>query len=125
MIKIRTRGNYNNTKRVINNVLKKKYVTRLESLAREGVTALSSATPVDSGKTAASWDYTIVVSRNKIKMVWSNDNVTEEGTPIALLIQFGHATSSGSYLYGTDFINPAIKPIFDRIAREAWKEVTK
>lgn len=125
MIKIKSKGNFKNTERVINNVLKKKYVTQLESLAREGVRALSDATPVDTGKTAASWDYKILITRNKIKIVWINNNLNNHGTPIAILIQLGHATSSGSYVQGRDYINPAMRPIFDEIAQKAWREVTK
>ena len=95
----------------------------LESYGREGVRALSSATPVDSGLTASSWDYNIQWNKNNVRLSWSNSNTTDRGTPIAILIQYGHGTKDGAYVQGRDFINPAIRPIFDKIADSVWQEV--
>ena len=88
-----------------------------------GVSALESATPVDSGLTASSWDYEIHQSRNSAKIVWTNSNINQ-GVPIAIILQYGHGTRNGGYVQGRDYINPAIKPVFDRIAEGVWKEVT-
>lgn len=97
----------------------------LDRFGREGVAALSMATPVDTGKTAASWRYQITNNKNELKIEWLNDNTTKDGIPIVVLIQYGHGTGNGGYVVGRDFINPAIKPIFDKIADALWKEVTK
>lgn len=97
----------------------------LDQYGREGVAALAMNTPVDEGKTAASWRYEVVNNKNELRIEWHNDNVTVDGTPIAILIQYGHGTRNGGYVVGRDFINPAIQPIFDKIADALWKEVTK
>ena len=83
------------------------------------------ATPVDTGKTAASWRYQITNNKNELKIEWLNDSTTKDGIPIVVLIQYGHGTGNGGYVVGRDFINPAIQPIFDKIADALWKEVTK
>lgn len=95
----------------------------LDGLARSGVDALSSATPMDSGLTASSWGYEIQVERNSVTISWTNSNLVG-GTPIAILLQYGHGTGTGGYVQGMDYINPAIKPIFDKIANQVWKAVT-
>lgn len=109
------------------------YLTRIENVSktcdlnaygRKGVEALSSATPVDTGKTADSWDYKITVSNGVIKISWYNSNI-QNGVPIAVIIQYGHATRNGGFVQGRDYINPAIKPVFDQMANEMWREVTK
>lgn len=83
------------------------------------------ATPKDTGKTSQSWSYTVSITKDSASIIWTNDNVTTDGTPIAVLIQYGHGTKSGSYVKGIDYINPAMKPIFDKIANEIWEEVTR
>ncbi|HNX63451.1 MAG TPA: HK97 gp10 family phage protein [Candidatus Limiplasma sp.] len=88
-----------------------------------GVEALSAATPKDSGETAGSWSYEIVQKPTGVAIVWSNSNMND-GANIAVLLQYGHGTRNGGYVQGVDYINPALKPIFERIANEAWKEVT-
>lgn len=96
----------------------------LDKYGREGVAALSSATPVDSGLTAASWSYKIVRSNNSVSLEFHNSNI-QNGVPIAVILQYGHGTGTGGWVQGRDYINPALRPIFDEIANAAWKEVTK
>lgn len=95
----------------------------IESLAQEGVTALESATPVDSGLAAGSWSYTITRGRASARIEWVNSDV-ENGFPVAIMLQYGYGTGTGGYVQGRDYINPAIKPIFDKIADKVWKAVT-
>ena len=95
----------------------------LESLGQEGVDALISYTPVDSGVTASSWYYDIQIDSQNARISWHNDNIVA-GTPLVILLQYGHGTGTGGYVQGRDFINPAIEPIFNRIAEEVWKVVT-
>lgn len=95
----------------------------LNKYGKEGVKALSSATPVDTGKTAGSWGYTISHSNNKLTISWTNSNVVD-GVPIALVIQYGHVTKQGIYIMGRDYINPAIQSVFDNISKHVWKEIT-
>lgn len=102
----------------------KKYNDILEPLAQQGVQALKNATPVRSGKTANSWDYEIHTSKGSIEICWTNTNINK-GVPIAVILQYGHGTRSGHYVEGIDYINPALRPIFDEIADKAWNEVTQ
>ena len=97
----------------------------LDKYGKEGVRALSENTPRDTGKTAESWEYTIERITDAVRIIWTNSNTTPEGIPIAVLIQYGHATGNGGYVEGRDFINPAMRPIFDAIANNAWKELTR
>lgn len=96
----------------------------LDRYGREGVAALASATPVDSGLTASSWSYEIVRKKGSTSIVFNNSNI-QNGVPIAVILQYGHGTGTGGWVQGRDYINPAIRPVFDKIANEAWKEVTK
>jgi len=89
-----------------------------------GVDALRDATPKDTGKTADSWGYEIIVNNGSASIVWTNSN-QNHGVYIAVLIQYGHATRGGGYVQGRDYINPAMRPVFDKIANDAWLEVTK
>ncbi|MCA1806415.1 MAG: HK97 gp10 family phage protein [Actinobacteria bacterium] len=91
--------------------------------AQHGANALSSATPIDSGRAASAWDYHIFVNRKSTTIIWSNDNV-ENGFPVAIMLQYGYATGTGGYVQGRDYINPTMKPIFDAIADGVWKVVT-
>lgn len=97
--------------------------SRIRSIAEAGVRALEAATPVDSGATASSWGYEIVSKNGSIDIYWTNSNV-HGGAPIAILLQYGHGTGTGGYVQGRDYINPALRSIFDKIADEAWKAVT-
>lgn len=96
----------------------------LDRYGREGVQALSSATPVDSSLTANSWYYTIERKDGRITLSFGNKNI-QNGIPIAIILQYGHGTGTGGWVEGRDYINPAIQPIFDKIAENAWREVTK
>lgn len=122
-IKFNHRGNFNNTERFFKRARKMDFFRNLEKYAQEGVAALSSATPVDSGLTAASWDYEIVKKKGSISIYWTNSNINA-GVLIAVILQYGHGTNNGGYVQGRDYINPAIRPVFDKIADNAWKEVT-
>ena len=96
----------------------------LDKYGRAGVAALASATPVDSGETASSWYYEITNKNGSAVISFRNSNV-QNGVPIAIILQYGHGTGTGGWVQGRDYINPAIQPIFDQIANNAWKEVTK
>lgn len=96
----------------------------LDKYGREGVAALASATPIDSGETASSWSYKIVNTQGSAKITFYNSNI-QNGVPIAIILQYGHGTRNGGWVQGRDYINPAIQPIFDKIVNNAWREVTK
>ena len=96
----------------------------LDKYGREGVQALREATPKDTGLTSESWNYDIIRTKNRVSITFTNSNI-QNGVPIAIILQYGHGTGWGGYVQGRDYINPAIRPIFDKIADEAWKEVTK
>lgn len=123
MIRIRHKGSFQKTKKFLNHAANPNIQTILERYAKMGVDALSSATPIDSGLTAQSWDYEIRTLKNGFEVVWTNSNVVD-GASIALLLQYGHATGNGGYVEGRDYINPALRPVFDQLADNAWKEVT-
>lgn len=124
MIKIRQKGDFS---KVTAYLIKAKKGIRLSSLdkyGKQGVAALSSATPVDTGLTASSWYYRIERNSSTISITFLNSNV-QNGVPIAVILQYGHGTGTGGWVQGRDYINPALRPIFDKIADNAWKEVTK
>lgn len=121
---IKHKGNFKNTERFLKNAQKVKFKSILDKYGKRGVIALSASTPIDSGETANAWTYNIKMSNGSMILSWSNTNVNN-GVPIAILLQYGHATKNGGFVQGRDFINPAISPIFDDIAKEAWAEVTK
>ena len=102
---------------------KRRLYQLLNEYGKQGVELLRDATPVDTGKTATGWDYEIEVNSQRISLYWVNNNVNE-GVPIAILIQYGHATRSGSYVQGVDYINPALRPLFESMATKLWKEVS-
>lgn len=124
MIVIKHKGNFNNTEKMLKNMSRFDVLRILHKYGQEGVTALSNATPVDTGLTSSSWSYEVEYSRNSYAITWSNSHVNK-GVPIAIILQYGHGTRNGGYVQGRDYINPAIQPIFDKIAEEAWREVTK
>ena len=117
------KGTWDRTKKYLNKLLKEDYMLVLESAGERGVEALQQATPKRTGVTAASWTYKIEKSNGRIKIVWENNNKTYQGDVIALLLQYGHGTGRGTYVQGRDYINPAIRPIFDSIADDVWKVV--
>jgi hypothetical protein len=99
-------------------------MTILHSYGKRGVTALSLNTPVDTGKTKDAWDYKIVNDKKTLQIVWTNSNVVNN-VPIAIILQYGHGTRNGGYVQGIDYINPAIRPIFEEISKDIWREVIK
>lgn len=115
-------GTRNKTETFLAGLLKKDPYSVLHRYGREGVAALEAATPVDSALTASSWRYEVKRSRRNVQLVFYNDNVND-GLPVAILIQYGHGTGTGGYVPGIDYINPALKPIFDRLSEEVWKAV--
>jgi len=123
MISLKQSGNFEKTKKFLEKAKKANYIRILERYGREGVAALAAATPVDSGLTARSWSYEIRVNRYSYTLIWKNSNIIN-GVPIAIIIQYGHGTRNGGYVEGQDYINPAMKPIFNKMAREIWREVT-
>lgn len=123
MIRFRHRGNFNNTERFLKRAQKKEYLKVLNKYGAIGVSALAGATPTRTGKTASSWTYEIELGSSQSKITFINNNVNK-GVNIAIILQYGHGTGTGGYVAGRDYINPAIQPVFDRIADEAWKEVT-
>lgn len=123
MIKVTLKGNYNNTTNFFKSIKEKRYLNTLNRYAQEGVDALVAATPRDTGTTAESWSYEIKITNDTVTIYWTNSN-SPYGVPVAVLIQYGHATRNGGYVQGIDYINPALKPVFDKIADRVWKEVT-
>ena len=124
MITFRHKGDFSKTIRFLGNAKESMGRVNLDKYGREGVAALASATPVDSGQTADSWFYTITRTKDSVKIEFANSNI-QNGVPIAILLQYGHSTRNGGWVQGRDYINPAIQPIFDNIVKEAWREVTK
>ena len=124
MISFRQKGDFSNLSRYLERVKEKVKLGDLDKYGRAGVAALASATPVDSGQTANSWYYEIERQNGSVSIVFNNSNVNK-GVPIAIILQYGHGTGTGGWVQGRDYINPAIQPIFDEIANNAWKEVTK
>lgn len=96
----------------------------LDRYGHMGVEYLKNATPVDTGKTANSWYYEIEKTKDSVKLNFNNSNVVD-GQNVAILIQYGHGTKNGGYVVGHDYINPALKPIFDEMADSAWKEISR
>ena len=124
MIKVVAKGNFDKTEKFLNKITNFNLTRKMESYGREGVSILKNATPKDTGKTAASWRYEIEYSKDSITISWINDNMTKMNIPVAVLIQYGHGTKNGGYVQGIDYINPAMKSFFEKIANDAWKEVT-
>ena len=124
MISFRQKGDFSKATRYLERVKQAVGLGLLDKYGRQGVAALSSATPVDSGVTASSWFYEIENSKGSTTIRFCNSNVNK-GVPIAIILQYGHGTRNGGWVQGRDYINPAIQPIFDNLANEAWKEVTK
>lgn len=124
MISFRQKGDFSKLSRYFERVKEAAKIGVLDKYGQEGVDALASATPVDSGQTANSWYYEIKRQNGSVSIVFNNSHVNK-GVPIAIILQYGHGTGTGGWVQGRDYINPAIQPIFDRIAEDAWKEVTK
>ena len=123
MISFKQKGDFSKFTNYIERLKEIVHMSKLDKYGQQGVAALSSATPVDSGKTASSWYYEIEQGKNGANISFYNSNINK-GVPIAIILQYGHGTGTGGYVQGRDYINPAIQPVFDKIVDEAWKEVT-
>lgn len=123
MISFTQKGDFKNTEKFLRKMSSFDFSNTLKNVAQEGVRALAAATPVDSGLAADSWGYLIERSRSSFSITWTNSDI-ESGFPVALMIQYGHGTGTGGYVQGRDYINPAMRPIFDQIIERLWTEVT-
>lgn len=123
MISISQKGNFRHTDGFFKKARQENYMRILNKYGKAGVEALSEATPVRTGETAKSWSYVIKNTSKGVTISWMNSNRVD-GVPIAIIIQYGHGTRNGGYVEGIDYINPALKPIFDKLAKSVWEEVT-
>lgn len=123
MIRFKHKGSFKHTESLFRKTLHHSSMTILQKYGEAGVKALASATPTESGTTAAAWSFEIVQNRGGYSVFWKNSNINQ-GVNIALILQYGHGTGTGGYVHGIDYINPALRPVFDQMANEAWKEVT-
>ena len=124
MISFRQKGDFSKLTSFLEKAKESVKIGDLDKYGREGVAALSSATPIDSGKTANSWSYEIINKNGSVTISFNNSNI-QNGVPIAIILQYGHGTKNGGWVQGRDYINPAIQPVFDEIVDKAWREVTK
>lgn len=124
MIRFRQKGDFSKLTRFLERAKEAVRLGDLDRYGREGVAALASVTPVESGLTASSWYYEITNKNGIARISFHNSNV-QNGVPIAVILQYGHATGTGGWVEGIDYINPAIRPIFEKIAESAWREVTR
>lgn len=124
MIGFRQKGDFSKTVSYFQKLKNAKIVRILEKYGQEGVAALASATPVDSGKTAGSWYSKVEVTNTSATLTFCNSNINK-GVNIAIILQYGHGTGTGGWVEGRDYINPAIQPVFDKIVENAWGEVTR
>lgn len=124
MIRFRQKGDFSKLTRFLERAKGAIRLSNLDKYGREGVAALASATPVESGLTASSWYYEISNKNGIIRISFLNKNI-QNGVPIAIILQYGHATGTGGWVEGEDYINPSVRPLFNKIAESAWREVTK
>ena len=124
MFAISSKGSFKNTEKFLQSMSKGDIFRSLDKYGQAGVAALSAATPSESGATAAAWSYEITKRRGQYSISWTNSHMAG-GVPVVILLQYGHGTGTGGYVQGRDFINPALKPIFDKIASDVWKEVKR
>lgn len=123
MITFTSRGSFKNTERFLQRMSKFGIHSLVEKQAQAGVKALASATPTHTGLAADSWSYEVKTSGGSASIIWKNSDI-ESGFPVAIMLQYGYATGTGGYVQGRDYINPAIRPIFDKISETVWKAVT-
>nr|DAR56204.1 MAG TPA: type I neck protein [Caudoviricetes sp.] len=123
MITIKQQGDFSNLSKFLEKAKEVAKLGDLDKYGRQGVQLLASVTPKNTGLTANSWSYKIERSKGKVSLIFLNSNI-QNGVPIAIILQLGHGTRNGGYVQGRDYINPAIQPLFDKIASDAWKEVT-
>ena len=124
LIEFRSQGNFENTNRFLKKLQELNLERILSKYGQEGVNALREATPIDTGKTASSWAYRIDKNAGSISLVWYNTNINK-GVNIAVILQYGHGTGTGGWVEGIDYINPALRPLFEKIASDAWEEIIK
>lgn len=124
MISFRQKGDFSKLTSFLERAKETIKIGDLDKFGKQGVAALASATPKDSGETAQSWNYEIENKNGSVTISFNNSNI-QNGVPIAIILQYGHGTRNGGWVEGRDYINPAIQPIFDKIADNAWREVTK
>ena len=124
MISFRHKGDFSKLTSFLEKAKNTVHLGDLDRYGREGVAALVSATPVDTGLTARSWYYEIKHEKGSVTISFLNSNI-QNGVPIAIILQYGHGTGTGGWVEGRDYINPAIQPLFDKLANDAWREVTK
>ncbi len=124
MISFRQKGDFSKLTHFLEKAKGSVRLGDLDKYGREGVAALASATPIDSGQTANSWYYKIINKNGSATIAFYNSNI-QNGVPIAIILQYGHGTRNDGWVQGRDYINPAIQPIFDKIINDAWREVTK
>lgn len=123
-IKFTHKGDLSKTEKFLQALKEMNFLKNLDKYGQMGVNALADATPIDTGLTASSWGYEIHHEGQSISIIWTNSNINK-GVNIAVILQYGHGTRNGGYVVGRDYINPAMQPIFDQIADEAWMEVTR
>lgn len=124
MVTFRQKGDFKKLNGFLERVKEGFNIGILNRYGEEGVRALAEATPKDTGLTASSWQYRIIRGSGRVSIAFENTNI-QNGVPIAIILQYGHATRNGGYVEGIDYINPAVRPIFERIAEEAWEEVKR
>ncbi len=123
MITFVQRGDFSKTEKFLKTNRKSKYRNIINRYAQQGVNALSAATPVMTGLTSRSWSYEISETDTSITITWKNSNI-KSGVNVAVILQYGHGTKNGGYVQGIDYINPAMRSVFQNLADAAWKEVT-
>lgn len=123
MITFKYQGDFSHTEKFFSNAKTRNIKAILDKYGRIGVAALTAATPVDTGLTASSWMYEVTKDKSGYSIYWSNTNVVNH-VNIALIIQYGHGTGTGGYVQGRDYINPALQPVFDKMADDIIREVT-
>ena len=124
VLSVTQKGNFKKTDRFLHRLIGIRYGHKMRHYAEKGLQVLKAATPKDSGKTAESWEYRIVEEPGRTAVYWTNRNI-QDGVNIAILLQYGHGTRNGGFVEGIDYIRPAIRPIFEQMAQEAWKEVVR
>lgn len=124
-IELKVRGSFQNVQNWLNRLGADEHYMAIDKLAQRGVDALASATPKDTGVTAASWTYRIKMDRGAVSITFLNYNKTKTGIPIVILLDYGHSTGNGGYVKGKRFIDPTIQPIMDEIAESVWAEICR
>lgn len=123
VISVHTSGDFRKTEGFLHRIIQRHYREKLKHYGELGVQLLKHATPKNTGLTADSWSYEIAEERNRLALYWKNDNRSDGGALVAILLQYGHATRNGGWVEGVDYVNPTLRPLFQRMANEVWKEV--